>query len=137
MKKIGVVLLTGALAIGLAACGGKSEGVTPKTSTETKTTVNPTDVQAGDKVFTITGKNWDFASDKELVVKKGDKVTINLKNGAGFHTIGNEELGIDVKADAPVTFTADKAGEYELSCTTVCGGEEDHTGMKIKLIVVE
>lgn len=87
--------------------------------------------------FTITATNWEFASDKELTVKKGSKVKLNLVNEEGIHTIGNEELDIDFSADAPAEFTADATGEFELICSTVCGTAEDHEAMVITLKVVE
>jgi cytochrome c oxidase subunit II len=136
MKKFGVMLLTGALTLGLAACGGAEEE-TKAPVDDVKTSETDDVAQTGVQEFTVTGNNWDFASDKELVVKKGDKVKINLENAEGVHTIANEDLGIEVKADAPGEFTADKAGEFELICSTICGAMEDHEAMKITLKVQE
>ena len=133
MKKIlSLLLLTGALTLGLAACGGTDEETSAKQdqTTETSTAAN------GDE-FTITAKNWEFTSDKELVIKKGTKVKINLVNQEGLHSINNDELGINLTADKPAEFTADKTGEYELKCSTVCGAAEDHEGMKISLKVID
>lgn len=133
MKKLGAFLLAGSLTLGLAACGGDDEA---KTSTGTEEAVEAT--TASDVAeFTITATNWEFASDKELTIKKGSKVKLNLVNEEGIHTIGNEELGIDLTADKPAEFTAETAGEYVLNCSTVCGAEQDHEGMVITLHVVE
>jgi cytochrome c oxidase subunit II len=143
MKKLGLLLITSALTLGLAACGGAEEEAsteaneeTPaaqqeETSTDTSTTASDADS------FTITATNWEFTSDHELVIKKGSTVELNLVNKEGFHTIGNEELGIELTADAPEEFTADAVGEYELICSTVCGAMEDHEAMTITLKVVE
>jgi cytochrome c oxidase subunit II len=133
MKKFGLLLLTGALTLGLAACGGGDE----EASTSTSTNESSNSASSGDNEYTITATNWDFSSNKELVIKKGETVTLNLVNEEGMHTIGNEELGIDLKADSPVEFTADTVGEYELICSTICGGTEDHEGMKITLKIVD
>ncbi|MBO0958471.1 cupredoxin domain-containing protein [Neobacillus sp. MM2021_6] len=133
MKKIlSLLLVTAALTLGLAACGGADEETAAK---QDKTTETTTAATGGD--FTITAKNWEFSSDKELVIKKGEKVKINLVNKEGVHSITNDELGINLTADKPAEFTADKTGEYELKCSTVCGATEDHEGMKISLKVID
>jgi cytochrome c oxidase subunit II len=136
MKKLGLLLLAGALTLGLAACGGSEEEAK---TTETTTAQQDTAVEplSGDVEYTITATNWEFSVDKELVVKKGSNVKINLVNKEGFHTVGNDDLGINLTADAPVEFTADTAGEYDLICSTVCGALDDHEAMKITLKVVE
>lgn len=143
MKRIGLFLITSALTIGLAACGGSEEEAstpaseeTPATQQEETSTDTPTTASDADS-FTITATNWDFTSDHELVIKKGSTVELNLVNKEGFHTVGNEELGIELTADAPVEFTADAVGEYELICSTICGAMEDHEAMTITLKVVE
>ncbi|WP_404330272.1 hypothetical protein [Mesobacillus maritimus] len=143
MKKLGLFLITSALTLGLAACGGSEEEVstpaseeTPATQQEETSTDTPTTAADADS-FTITATNWDFTSDNELVIKKGSTVELNLVNKEGFHTVGNEELGIELTADAPVEFTADAVGEYELICSTICGAMEDHEAMTITLKVVE
>jgi cytochrome c oxidase subunit II len=134
MKKFRLLLLMGALLFGLAACGGADEEAAPKEEAETnESAASATDVEE----YTITATNWDFSSDKELTIKKGTKVKINLVNEEGMHTISNEDLGIDLKADAPSEFTAEKTGEYELLCSTICGATEDHEAMKISLKIID
>lgn len=134
MKKLGAFLLAGSLTLGLAACGGSDEEAkTSENTEEAVETATASDVEE----FTITATNWEFASDKELTVKKGSKVKLNLVNEEGIHTIGNEELGIDFSADKPAEFTADTTGEFVLICSTVCGAADDHEGMVITLNVVE
>ncbi|EKN62398.1 hypothetical protein BABA_26056 [Neobacillus bataviensis LMG 21833] len=133
MKKIlSLLVVSAALTLGLAACGGADEETTAK---QDQTAETSTAATGGE--FTITAKNWKFTSDKELVIKKGDKVKINLVNKEGVHTIKNDELGINLTADKPAEFTADKTGEYELKCSTVCGAAEDHDAMKIPLKVID
>jgi cytochrome c oxidase subunit II len=140
MKKFGLLLLTGALTLGLAACGGTEEEATTTQDTSEETTAGQEETVAatGDvQEFTITASNWEFSSDKELVVKKGTAVKINLVNKEGMHTITNEDLGINLTADAPAEFTADTTGEYDLACSTICGAMEDHEAMKISLKIVD
>ncbi|MDR7077452.1 heme/copper-type cytochrome/quinol oxidase subunit 2 [Neobacillus niacini] len=133
MKKLGLLFLAGALTIGLAACGGADEETTaPKQEESTEA-----GAASGVEEYTITATNWDFTSDKELTIKKGTKVKINLVNKEGMHTISSEGLGIEMGADKPAEFTADKTGEYELICSTVCGATEDHEAMKISLKIVD
>jgi cytochrome c oxidase subunit II len=141
MKKLGLFLFAGALTLGLAACGGteeetKSQDVSEETTTEQEETVEASS-SSGAEEITITATNWDFTSDKELVIKKGTKVKFNLVNEEGMHTIANEELGINLTADAPAEFTADTTGEYELICNQICGAMEDHEAMKISLKIVD
>lgn len=135
MKKLGLFLLTGALTLGLAACGGSDEEARTSDGSEE----NTAQATSGSDVveFTITATNWEFASDKELTIKKGAKVKLKLVNEEGMHTIGNDDLGIELKADAPAEFTAETTGEYELICSTVCGATDDHEAMKISLKIID
>jgi cytochrome c oxidase subunit II len=141
MKKLGLFLLAGALTLGLAACGetdedAKTSDASQETSAQKEETAEAT-TASGVEEFTINAKNWDFSSDKELVIKKGTKVKINLVNAEGMHTISNEELGIDLSADAPAEFTAEATGEFKLICSTVCGAAEDHEAMQISLKIID
>jgi cytochrome c oxidase subunit II len=133
MKKLGLLLLAGALTFGLAACGGAKEETSAPKQEESTESGTASDVE----VYTITAKNWKFSSDKELTIKKGTKVKINLVNKEGMHTIKSEDLGIEMSADKPAEFTAEKTGEYELVCSTVCGATEDHESMKISLKIID
>jgi cytochrome c oxidase subunit II len=143
MKTLGILLLTGALTLGLTACGGTEEAETSKVSEETTTQEETTEASTESETaadveeFTITATNWEFTSDKELTVKKGTKVKINLVNEEGMHTIGSEDLGFDLNANEPVEFTADTAGEFELICSTICGAMDDHEAMTISFNVTE
>ncbi|MCM3665037.1 cytochrome C oxidase subunit II [Mesobacillus subterraneus] len=134
MKKFGLMLLTGALTISLAACGGTEEKANTSAGNEENAAAS---ADQSVEEFTITATNWEFTSDRELTIQKGKKVKLNLVNKEGLHTIGNDELGLDLKADAPSEFTAEKTGEYKLICSTVCGAAEDHEEMVIKLNIVD
>lgn len=134
MKKFGLFLLTGALTISLAACGGTDEEANTSAGNEEIAEASSEPAVAE---FTITATNWEFTSDKELTIQKGTKVKLNLVNKEGFHTISNDELGLDLKADTPFEFTAEKTGEYTLICSTICGSTEDHDEMVITLNIVD
>lgn len=137
MRKLGLFLLTSALTLGLAACGGTEEEAKSDVKEETTAQTADTTAASDAEEFTISATNWKFSSDKELVIKKGTKVKINLVNEEGVHTVTSEELGIDLSADKPFEFTAEKTGEYELICNTVCGATEDHEAMKIALKIID
>lgn len=137
MKKFGLILLTGALTLGLAACGGAEEEAKSDSTEETTAQTSDTSTSSNAEKYTLTATNWEFASDKELVIKKGTKVALHLVNEEGVHTISNKELGIDLSANKPSEFTAEKTGEYELICNTVCGAADDHEAMKISLKIVD
>lgn len=84
------------------------------------------------KSFTIKATNWDFEP-KEIRVNKGDTVEIKLINEEGLHDILIKGYDKTIKDNETVTFTADKAGEFEFICNIFCGaGHDDMIG---KLIV--
>lgn len=130
--------LTSSLALGLVACSGETEEKTDSVANDTnQTETEMVEVEAGDKAFTITATNWALESNHELVVKKGDNVTINLVNEEGYHGIKLDEFGFSIDGDGESSFTANEIGEYTIYCSVVCGGTEDHEAMKITLKVVE
>jgi len=86
--------------------------------------------------FEVTGKNFEF-SETEIRVKEGDKVTINFESTDGLHDWVIDEFEAKTDQVRPgtktsVTFTADKAGEYEFYCSV---GQHRAQGMVGKLIV--
>lgn len=85
----------------------------------------------GNEAITITAKNFEFDR-PEIKVKKGDTVSITLKNGQGMHSIKIDGYDQEIKKDKTVTFAADKAGEFKFYCATQCGaGHGDMTGTLI------
>jgi cytochrome c oxidase subunit II len=82
----------------------------------------------------IEASNWKF-DQVEYRVKAGQPVKMTLVNKAGVHAAAIKEFNVDVQGGKSVTFTPDKPGTYEILCSIPCGGTEQHTGMKAKLIV--
>lgn len=84
------------------------------------------------KAFTIDATNFAFGPN-EIKVNKGDKVSITLVNKQGNHSIKIKGYDKVIKGKQTVTFTADKAGEFEFDCDIMCG--TGHADMIGKLIV--
>ncbi|MEK7130437.1 MAG: cupredoxin domain-containing protein [Patescibacteria group bacterium] len=88
------------------------------------------------KTFTVTAKSWDFEP-KTIKVKKGDKVTLNIKATDVAHGFMIPEFNIDEMLPAgkttKVEFTASKSGTFNFSCSWICG--EGHSKMTGQLIV--
>ena len=88
------------------------------------------------KEFDVQGFNFGY-NIKEIKVKKGDVVKINFAVTDGFHDFVIDEFDVatqrirDSDTDT-VTFTADKAGEFEFYCSV---GSHRSSGMVGKLIV--
>jgi len=125
-----LLTLLATLALALAACGGDdaaddsgSSDATEASSTETDTDSGSTAGDADSVVVSAqdpsgTGE-YKFA-DSEFTFSVGEKVQFKITSESEFHTFTVEDLGIDVALDAgdteTLTFTFDKAGEYELIC---------------------
>ncbi|MCD9020682.1 cupredoxin domain-containing protein [Cohnella sp. NL03-T5] len=120
----GVVLAAVLIATG---CGGGN-------SKEEKSAASPVESQAAGaaKAITIEAKNFEF-DQKEIKVKKGETVSITLKNSQGNHGIKIEGYDKEIKKDQTVTFTADQTGEFKFACSIICG--KGHAEMTGKLIV--
>lgn len=125
MKKtiIQILILLTVLA-GLVACGGDKDA-----------TSSVQDLVAGDKEFTITATNFEFKSDKELIVKQGDKVTLHLDVKEGAHGLSVSGYKTRGEYGESITFDATEVGEFEITCSIPCGS--GHTDMKINMVVVE
>lgn len=88
------------------------------------------------KVFNLEAFSFGFDT-KEIRVKKGDRVTINLSVVDGFHDwVVNEFSAATEQVRAggltSVTFVADKVGTFEYYCSV---GNHRALGMVGKLIV--
>lgn len=128
MKKLWICTGLIALILGLSACGTKTGDSAASASPGTQDAANAQKV-------TIVASNWKF--DKaEYRVKKGQPVSLTLKNEQGVHGLEVEKLNVklDNKTKTKV-FTPDKAGRYNIVCTIPCG--TDHLKMKAVLVVEE
>ena len=72
----------------------------------------------------ITARQWKFEP-SEIVVKKGQKVTLILTSADVTHGFMLEAFNINVVIHpgkiTKVTFTPDKVGEFEFRCSVYCG----------------
>lgn len=92
--------------------------------------------QGPTKTFNVSMANFSFDV-KEMKVKKGDTVTVNVKNNEGFHDWVIDDFNTRTKQlkageSATVTFVADKTGTFEYYCSV---GQHRKFGMVGKLIV--
>lgn len=129
MRKIGMLAGAAALLIALSACGSKdSAGSAASAAPSAADSANA-------QQLTIVASNWKF-DQPEYHVKKGQPVTVTLKNESGVHGVELEKLGVKLdNKTATKTFTPDKAGKYTIACTIPCG--TDHLKMKSVLVVDE
>nr|WP_106766613.1 cytochrome C oxidase subunit II [Paenibacillus faecalis] len=128
MKKVLALIATSMLFLVLAACGGDKEAA-PANGTGGDTDVVP------EAELVISGSNFQF--DKpEYTLKKGVPVKITYKNEEGNHgvMIPALNLQLDSNNDTAVV-TPDKTGEFEISCSIMCGS--GHSNMISKLIIEE
>lgn len=138
MKKLLTFMMTITMVAVLAACGGNNEPVDEPVTEEAPAEVDAevdAEVEAGNKEFTINATNWEFASDIELEVNKGDLVTINLTNEEGVHGIAIEEFDVVGGPGETIEFEATETGTFELKCAIQCG--DGHDDMKTSLVVVD
>lgn len=94
------------------------------------------EASAADVTFDLTGKNFSF-SEKEIRVKKGQKVTVNFTSESGFHDWIVDEFNaatdrVNSGGSSSVTFVADQEGEFEYYCSV---GSHRALGMVGTLIV--
>jgi len=121
--------VSAAVTILLAGCGSNSNSEGASSSNPPATSGNS---GGGSQTITIHASNFEF-KEKEIRVKQGDKVKIELVNDQGNHGIEIKGLGVNVKGNGSAEFTADKAGEYEFDCSVMCGS--GHGDMVGKIIV--
>ena len=88
------------------------------------------------KEFEIIAKKWEF-SPSTINVNMGDEVILHITSLDVTHGISipgfNIEENLEPGQSVDITFTADKTGEFEFSCSIVCGA--GHGYMRGKIIV--
>jgi cytochrome c oxidase subunit II len=90
------------------------------------------------RVIVITAKRFEF-SPKEITLKKGETVKLQLKSEDVTHGFFLRPLGIDTDIPAgqtaEVTVTPQEVGHYRAICDHFCGA--GHGNMKMTIIVEE
>jgi cytochrome c oxidase subunit II len=120
----------------------KPMGMEPQTPPEI-TDAQKAQVAAGEAKHKPKALTFDFNAGpfyfvpNVIKVKKGDKVTFNMKNDKGFHDLTLDEFGLKIGPlkegeSGTATFTADKAGTFEYYCSV---GKHRALGQKGTLIV--
>lgn len=130
MRKFVLTLsLAAAVSMVLAACGGSAND---GGNTATNAGAATNESASGEvKAFTIDATNFAFEP-TEIRVKKGDTVSITLKNSEGLHAVAFKGYNVEVKGNETISFTADQAGEFQYYCSIFCGaGHDDMIGTLI------
>lgn len=90
------------------------------------------------RVVDIAAKRFEFTP-REIVLKRGEKVTLRLRSGDVTHGFYQKALGIDATIEpgrtTEVTLTPEKAGRYLTICDHFCG--VGHGGMSMTIVVEE
>lgn len=106
---------------------------TPNSVTETK---KEGEQIVPERTVVITAKNFSYDL-KEIRVKKGEKVALEVKNTEGFHDLVIDELGVKTKRlnegeSEILVVPSDTIGKFEYYCSV---GQHRMMGMKGILIV--
>ena len=140
MKKIIITVIV-LLILGLGAWyfwGYMSSPVVPVVEEEEILNEEVVQEEPGVKEFVVEGKNFSFTP-STITVKKGDTVSITLKNMGGTHDLKIDEYNVATKRtengqEETVTFVADKIGSFEYYCSV---GTHRAMGMKGMLVIEE
>jgi len=93
---------------------------------------------AGERVLDITAKRFEF-SPREIVLRRGEKVTLRITSRDVTHGFYQKALGIDTTVEpgrtTEVTLTPEKAGRFVTICDHFCGS--GHGGMSMAIVVEE
>ena len=88
------------------------------------------------RVIVITAKRFEF-SPKEITLKKGETVKLQIRSDDVAHGFFLRPLGIDQEIPAgetaEITVTPQVAGRYRAICDHFCGA--GHGGMKMTILV--
>ena len=91
---------------------------------------------AGERVLDITAKRFEF-SPREIVLRRGEKVTLRITSRDVTHGFYQKALGIDTTVEpgrtTEVTLTPEKAGRFVTICDHFCGS--GHGNMKMTVVV--
>jgi len=131
-----VAILVSLLAIAYFDIKYSDQQIEKEQAPQAQTNISGDLTQEGVHVFDISGRNFEF-SQKEMRVKKGDKVKVVFKSTKGYHDWVLDEFNARTEQVEPgkvtsTEFVANKAGSFEYYCSV---GEHRKFGMVGKLIV--
>jgi cytochrome c oxidase subunit 2 len=128
MKKLFVLLMSIAMVGVLGACG-----VSSGSGAAADNAAGAGSSSGEAHALTVKATNFQF-DQPEYHVKKGEKVTITLVEEQGLHGLEIKDYKVNLsKGKETATFTADKAGTFDMKCSVVCGA--GHATMVSKLVV--
>lgn len=87
----------------------------------------------------VTLSNWKIDLSK-TELKAGQPVKLHVTTKEGLHGLAIKDTSVKVDSlaqgsDKSVDWTPDKPGTYEVYCTVVCGGPDQHGSMKTTITV--
>lgn len=137
-KSVAVVAVVVIIIVGVVYLSRKSSVPSQPIAGETELPTSTPSTPSGSeiKIFNLSAKPFEF-SVKEIRVKKGDRVKINLTIEQGMHDWVIDEFGartsvLKTGESGTVEFIADKAGTFEYYCSVPTHRQR---GMVGKLIV--
>ncbi|WP_276354711.1 cytochrome C oxidase subunit II [Cohnella caldifontis] len=121
-QSIAALLILGALAFALSACGGKSDETAG---------ASPAESQTASQEIVIKASNWAFDKPEYIVPKDTPvKIVLELDGGHGIKVPGTD---INLGPGHTSTVVTLKAGTYDFRCSIMCG--KGHNDMVSKLVV--
>ncbi|MBI5151481.1 MAG: cupredoxin domain-containing protein [Candidatus Pacebacteria bacterium] len=132
---IGFLLLIGLVFGYFIVKQSKSPAAPTPPSSGTKTQKETTQT-VPERTVTINATNFSYDL-KEIRIKRGEKIVLEVKNTEGFHDLVIDELGVKTKQlkegeSQAIIVSSDVAGKYEYYCSV---GAHRMMGMKGTLII--
>lgn len=144
MKKLIILALFAVVLVGFILFTNKKEGVKEIKSESTQATQTVQTVQTAqtqvvaDKTIEVQGLNFSY-DQKEIKVKKGEKIAVKFVNTEGFHDFVIDELNVRTQRigegkSETILIPTDKTGTYAYYCSV---GQHRKMGMEGKLTIEE
>lgn len=132
---VGLFLLAG-LVLGYFFIKQSNSPKTQAPPNSIKETQKETAQTVPERTVTISATSFSYDL-KEIRIKKGEKVALEVKNTEGFHDLVIDELGVKTKRLKEgeletIVVSSNIAGKYEYYCSV---GQHRMMGMKGTLIV--
>ncbi|MBN2981780.1 cupredoxin domain-containing protein [Cohnella algarum] len=126
------------VAIVTAACGNSSNMGNMDMGSSTSSSPDSSSSDASGNQVSVVASNWKWEL-SNTTFKVGEQVTFTIQGEEGNHGFFIEGTDIDQQIAAgnteTVTWTPDKAGEYTIRCSVMCGA--GHNDMVETLTVME